>query len=81
MNLSTEKINFGSLIKERLKIFFILMKEGYRLKDKIIILVYHLKSPIQLFNYLIGKKNPRKLIGNAYIKNKYGLFFLFKFYP
>jgi FkbM family methyltransferase len=69
------KINFGSLIRERLKIFFILMKEGYRLKDKIIILIYHLKAPVQLFNYFTGKKNPRRFIGNVYIKNRYGLFF------
>jgi len=73
--MEKEQINFVSLIKERLKIFFILMKEGYKLKDKLIILVYHLKAPVQLFNYLIGKKNLRKFIGNVYIKNKYGLFF------
>jgi len=75
MNLSKEKIGFLDLIKERVKIFFFLMKEGYRLKDKMIILLYHLKAPVQLFNYLSGRKNTRKLVGNVFIKNKYGLFF------
>jgi len=60
---------------DRIKIFFYLMKEGYKLKDKFIILEYHLRLPFQIFNYLIGKKNSRKLIGDVYIKNQYGLFF------
>jgi len=65
---------FG-VIKERIKVFFSLMKEGYRLKDKLIILEYHLRAPIHFLNYLIGKKNSRELSGNVYIKNRYGLFF------
>lgn len=70
-----DKTNITTEILERIKIFFYLMKEGYRIKDKLIILEYHLRWPIQLANYLIGKKNSRKLRGNVYIKNKYGLFF------
>src|SRR3989344_6940274 len=64
-----------SVIKERINIFFSLMKEGYRLKDKLIILEYNLKAPIHFLNYLTGKKNSRELSGNVYIKNRYGLFF------
>ena len=64
-----------NLIKERIEIFFVLMKEGYRLRDKIIIFAYHLKAPVHLFNYLTGKKNSRKLLGNVFIKNDNGLFF------
>jgi len=75
MNLSKERIRFPDLINERVKIFLILMHEGYGFKDKLIIFAYHLKAPIQLFNYLIGRKNSRKFVGNIFIKNKYGLFF------
>lgn len=67
--------NIFDIIKERINIFFSLMNEGYRLKDKLIILEYHLKAPIHFLNYLTGKKNSRKLSGNVYIKNPYGLFF------
>lgn len=51
------------------------MKEGYKLKDRFIILEYHLRGPIHFFNFLRGKKNSRELRGNVYIKNQYGLFF------
>jgi FkbM family methyltransferase len=69
------EVNILDLIKERILIFFYLMKEGYKLRDKIIILEYHLRWPLQLLNYLAGKKNLRNLKGNVYIKNKYGIFF------
>ena len=75
MNISTEKINFFDLIGERLKNFFFLMKEGYKLRDKMIILEYHLKAPAQLLNYFMKRTNSRKLIGDVFIKNRYGLFF------
>lgn len=68
-------VNILSLISERIESFFVLMKEGYRLKDKMILFRYYLKGPLQLLNYLIGIKNPRKLKGDVYIKNQYGLFF------
>lgn len=68
-------MNLLNLVKERLQNFFIMMGEGYRVKDKIIILRYHLKAPIQFLNYLTGKKNSRKMYGDVFIKNKYGLFF------
>jgi FkbM family methyltransferase len=51
------------------------MKEGYRLKDKAIILEYHLKWPLQALNFILGKKNSRNLRGNVFIKNSNGLFF------
>lgn len=69
------KISVLNLMKERIESFFILMKEGYQLKDKIIILKYYLKAPLHLFNYILKKKNSRKLSGNVFIKNRYGLFF------
>jgi FkbM family methyltransferase len=74
MDLSEEKINFSDLVRERLNNFFVLMKEGYQLRDKIIILEYHLKAPIQLLKYLLGIKNSRKLVGKVFLKNRYGLF-------
>ena len=66
---------FMSVIKERFQSFYYLTKEGYRLKDKGIILEYYLRAPLQLLNYLTGRKNSRNLIGDVFIKNKYGLFF------
>lgn len=69
------KINLLILMKEKIESFFILMKEGYRFKDKLIILRYYLKSPMHFLNYLFGIKNPRNLGGDVYIKNRYGLFF------
>ncbi|MFH1325755.1 MAG: FkbM family methyltransferase [archaeon] len=51
------------------------MKEGYKFKDKLIILRFHLKTPLHLLNYLLGIKNSRRLYGNVFIKNRYGLFF------
>ena len=35
-----DKMNLLSLVNERIKSFFILMKEGYKFKDKIIVVVY-----------------------------------------
>jgi FkbM family methyltransferase len=67
--------NFLSLVGERIKSFFVLMKEGYGFKDKVIILEYYLKSPLHFFNYYLGIKNSRTLKGDVLIKNKYGLFF------
>jgi len=67
--------NMLNIIKENIQSFFYLMKEGYRLKDKLIILEYYLKWPFQLLNYVIGKRNSRDLKGNVFIKNRYGLFF------
>lgn len=64
-----------NIIKEKIQSFFYLMKEGYKLKDKVIILEYHLRWPFQLLNYFIGKRNSRDLKGNVFIKNRYGLFF------
>lgn len=64
-----------NLIKYRTKLFFILMKEGATATDKIIILDYHLQAPIQLFNYLRGKVNSRKLGAGVYIKNNFGEFY------
>lgn len=69
------KITFLDLVKERGENFFALMKEGYRLKDKLIIFRFYLKSPIHFLNYIRGVKNSRDLTGNVFIKNKYGLFF------
>jgi len=62
-------------ITERIESFFVLMKEGYRFKDKILILKFHLKLPMHFLNHLIGIKNSRTLGGDVFIKNRYGLFF------
>ncbi len=69
------RTNILSVMKERIQSFFVLMKEGYRFKDKVIILNYYLKSIIHLLNYVRGVKNSRKLSGEVFIKNRYGLFF------
>ena len=69
------KVNLLNTATERINGFFVLMKEGYRFKDKIIILKFHLKSPMHFLNYLFGIKNSRKLYGDVFIKNRYGLFF------
>jgi len=63
------------LVSERLKTFLIMIREGNRFGDKIIILEYHLRAPIQALNYLRGVKNSRIMSGEVFIKNKYGLFF------
>jgi FkbM family methyltransferase len=63
------------IIKDNLESFFVLMKEGYKFRDKMRILGYYLKSPVHLINYLIGKKNSRKMSGDVTLKNRYGLFF------
>jgi len=67
--------NILGIVKEKIWSFFYLMKEGYKLKDKMIILRYYLKSPMHFLNYLFGRKNSRNLDGNVFIKNRYGLFF------
>ena len=69
------KISLLSSITERVEGFFVLMKEGYRFKDKVVILKFHLKLPMHFLNHLIGIKNSRKLDGEVFIKNRYGLFF------
>ena len=75
VNIQEEAYPFLKLVNERLKMFSSLIKEGYTIKDKLIILIYHLKLPLQAFNYFIGRRNSRKLFTNVYIKNRYGLFF------
>jgi len=75
LDLKMSNVTFLNLATERFKIFWALMKEGYRFKDKLIILEYHLRSPLQFLNYLLGVKNSRNLRGDVFIKNRYGLFF------
>jgi FkbM family methyltransferase len=68
-------MKFLDIIKDKFESFFYLMKEGYGFRDKIIILRYYLKGPLQFINYMRGRKNSRDLRGDVFIRNKYGLFF------
>ena len=61
--------------KERFIGFFYLMKEGYRLKDKLVIFEYHLRFPKHIINYLRGIKNTRTLISDVYMKNNDVIFY------
>jgi FkbM family methyltransferase len=71
-------MNNANILKlgwDRIKSFFVLLKEGYTLKDKLTILSYYFKSPLHILNYLRGVKNSRKMGGEVYIKNRFGLFY------
>ncbi len=49
--------------------------QGKTLKDKAILLLYFLKSPIFLISYIKDVRHSYKLLSNVMIKNKHGVFF------
>jgi FkbM family methyltransferase len=70
-----DNTNILNLGWNRIRSFFVLIKEGYTFKDKITILSYYLKSPLHLINYIRGIKNSRKLSRGVYLKNRFGVFY------
>jgi len=51
------------------------VSEAYTFKDKLTILRYYLKAPFFMINHMMGRHNPRLLLQDVIIKNKYGIFF------
>jgi len=58
-----------------IKKYFGLINEGSNLKDKMIIFIYFLKTPIHFIYQKLNKDYNHKLIGNVTIKSKDGIFF------
>ncbi|UCD31127.1 MAG: FkbM family methyltransferase [Desulfobacterales bacterium] len=69
------KDNLIFRISYELYVYFILILQGYTLKDKLIIIIYFLTFPFRFLNKLIQKDYDRTFTYNVTIKNKDGLFF------
>jgi len=51
------------------------ISESHTFRDKLTLLRYYLNAPFFMINHMRGKHNPRLLLQDVIIKNKYGIFF------
>ncbi len=68
------KIQIFKVMKDYFKTARILFFEVKNPYDRIILILYYLKTPIRFINYLRGSKNNAKLYRGIIIQNEYGTF-------